>query len=227
MAKLVAFCGINAVLACVLLAPPGAAVACNASGEVRESTSASVRAFVKRKKMKVLTFAGYSGAQYQDPTAMLEHASRVLEGQDRSRVMINIGATSEGIGAVYEVAKRQGFTTIGIVSTLARDEKVPLSPCVDHVFFIKDGTWGGLLPGSTRLSPTSAAIVSNSSSFVAIGGGDIARDEALAARSAGKPVTFIPADMNHQIARERAQRRGLPEPADLRGSAHVALGKGT
>jgi hypothetical protein len=216
---------IAAVLACCLLAAPGTAVACNASREARESTSASIHAFVMRKKVKVLTFAGYSGAEYEDPASMLEHASRVLDRQDPSTTVINIGATAEGIGKVYELAKERGFTTIGIVSTLARDEHVSLSPCVDYVFFIRDGTWGGLLPGGARLSPTSAAIVANSSSFVAIGGGEIARDEMLAVQRAGKPVTFIQADMNHQIAREKARKRGMPEPADFRGAAHAALGK--
>jgi len=210
-----------------LLAVPGIAATCNASAEAREATTASVRAFVKSRKANVLTFAGYSGAEYEDSASMLEHASRVLDRQNPARTVINIGATAEGIGKVYELAKRKGFTTIGIVSTLARDEKVPLSPCVDYVFFIKDSAWGGLLAGSARLSPTSAAIVANSSSFVAIGGGDIARDEMLAARRAGKPITFIPADMNHQIAREKASKRGLAEPQDFRGAAHAALGKGT
>jgi hypothetical protein len=42
----------------------------------------------------------------------------------------------------------------------------------------------------------------------------------LAARNAGKPVTFIPADMNHRIAREKALKKGEPEPIDFRGAAH-------
>jgi len=45
----------------------------------------------------------------------------------------------------------------------------------------------------------------------------------LAARRAGKPVTFIPADMNHEIAREKARKKGEAEPTDFRGSAHAAL----
>jgi hypothetical protein len=71
------------------------------------------------------------------------------------------------------------------------------------------------------LSSTSQAIVDNSTFFVAIGGGDVARDELLAARRAGKPVTFIPADMNHAKARSKARKRNLPEPIDFRGSAHM------
>ncbi len=154
---------------------------------------------------------------------MLEHASRVLDGLDPAKVLINIGATEVGIGAVYELAKQKEFTTMGIVSSLARDERVPLSPCVDYVFYIKDSSWGGKVPGTDQLSPTSKALVECSSSFVAIGGGDAARDEMLAARDAGKPVTFIPADMSHKIARDKALKKGQPEPTDFRGSAHAAL----
>jgi hypothetical protein len=211
-------------LACCLLVPAEAS-ACNALAEVREASSASVKEFAQRQRKTVLTFVGYSGAGYEDPKALLEHASRILDGQDPAKVLVNIGATAEGIGEVYALAKRKGFTTMGIVSTLARDERVPVSPCVDHVFFVKDATWGGRLPQSTRLSPTSTAIVANSTSVVAIGGGDVARDEALAARKAGKRVRFIAADMNHEAARDKARKRGLPEPKDFKGSAHAALAK--
>ena len=218
--------GLAALITCCITFTPGAANACDGPREVREATRASLKAFLHAKQMTVLTFTGYSGAQYEDTEAMVEHASRVLDGQASARTLINIGATAEGIGAVYEIAKRKGFTTMGIVSTLARDERVALSKCVDYVFFVKDSTWGGQIPGTHRLSPTSAAIVESGTAFVAIGGGDVTRDEMLAARQAGKPVTFIPADMNHKIAREKAQKKGKAEASDFRGSAHRALAKG-
>ena len=34
--------------------------------------------------------------------------------------------------------------------------------------------------------------------------GEVARDELTAAKKMGKQIRFIPADMNHQIARDRA-----------------------
>jgi hypothetical protein len=193
----------------------------------QESTSTSVRSFVKQLRMRVLTFEGYSGAQYEDSLAMLRDAERVLDTENPKEVLVNIGATAEGIGAVYELAKRKGFTTLGIVSSLAQVESVPLSPCVDHVFFIKDTTWGGQLPNSKRLAPTSAAIVANSSIIVGIGGGEIARDEMLAAKRLGKRVRFIPADMNHELARQKATKRRLPTPTDFRGAAHAVFGENT
>ena len=214
------------LIACCLTVISASANTCDGPREAREATLASIQAFIHGKQMTVLTFAGYSGAQYQDPRAVVDNASRILDGQNPARTLINIGATEEGIGAVYEVAKRKGFTTLGVVSTLARDERVKLSKCVDYIFYVKDSTWGGQVPGAKNLSPTSAAIVESSASFVAIGGGDVARDEMLAARRAGKPVTFIPADMNHKIAREKAQKKGQPEPTDFRGSAHGVLAEG-
>jgi len=90
------------------------------------------------------------------------------------------------------------------------------------VFYVEDATWGGLVNGD--------AIIAY------IGGdgreqrhhywnrrGEIARDELMAARRLGKKVRFIPADMDHQKARESARKKGLPEPADFRGAAHTAF----
>lgn len=212
-----------ALAVCWLSATTSAASGCDAEVVVHEGGVDSIRAFIAERQAAVLTFAGYSGSQYEDPEGMLRHASRILDGKDPAATLINIGATAVGIGAVYEVAKRRGFTTMGIVSALARDENATLSPCVDHVFFVEDSTWGGRLPGTDRLSPTSQAIVDNSTSLVAIGGGDVAGDELRAARRAGKPVTFIPADMNHEIARAKACKKGRPAPTDFRGSAHRVL----
>ena len=136
---------------------------------------------------------------------------------------MNIGATPDGIGAVYETAKRKGFLTAGIVSTQAKDSKIKLSPCVDIVFYVKDATWGGFIPGTERLSPTSTAMVENSDVIIAIGGGEVSRDELIAAKRLGKKVQFIPADMNHEIARERARKRGQPAPSDFGGAAATVL----
>jgi hypothetical protein len=45
----------------------------------------------------------------------------------------------------------------------------------------------------------------------------------VAAREAGKPVWFVPADMNHALAREKARRQGLAPPSDFRGAVQRAL----
>ena len=47
----------------------------------------------------------------------------------------------------------------------------------------------------------------------------MARDEMIAAKRSGKKVEFIPADMNHRIAQEKALKKGQPAPTDFRGAA--------
>jgi len=213
-----------------LLFAPASRAACNTPPVLVQADAAAVAAWVRQQGKQVLTFSGYSGAGYEDEAAMLATAAKVLDAHDPAKVLVNAGGSAEGIGAVYGLARQRGFGTLGIVSTLARDEKVALSPCVDRVFFVPDSQWGGLMPGpggaGSVLSPTSQAMVAASSQMVLIGGGDIARDEALAARAQGKPVRFYPADLNHASALSKAKRQGKPAPVDFRGAAHLALAPG-
>ncbi len=196
---------------------------CDQPSTIREATAQEIRSFFTGKGMKVLTFLGYSAAEYENKAAMLDQATRILDEIDPGAMIVNIGATPEGIGAVYETAKRKGFLTTGIVSTQAKENNVKLSPCVDVVFYVRDATWGGFMPGTERLSPTSTAMVENSDVIIAIGGGEVSRDELIAAKRLGKKVQFIPADMNHEISRERARKRGQPAPTDFRGAAGVVF----
>jgi hypothetical protein len=210
----------------VLLLPSFLAFNGAASGQTVTTKSATVEeiaAFFKSKQKAVLTFVGYSGAGYEDEAWMLKQAERVLGEYDPAKTIVNIGATPEGIGAVYELAKRKGFLTTGIVSSQARQYNVKLSPYVDYAFYVEDSAWGGLVPGTEELSPTSKAMVENSAVIIGIGGGEVARDELLAARRSGKKVHFIPADMNHQKARESARKKKLPEPTDFRGAANAVF----
>jgi hypothetical protein len=218
-------CALVTTLAAALLWPVLATAqpACTAVPSVQDATPAQVRSHFKARQKTVLTFMGYSGAGYEDPAAMLQAAERVLARYTPARTVVNIGATAEGIGVVYELAVRRGFATSGIVSTQARDKAVALSPCVQQVFFVEDSSWGGKLPGGKGLSPTSAAMVDSSDVVVAIGGGEVTRDEFLAARRAGKKTRFIAADMKHQPAIDKALQQGLPAPADFRGALAAAL----
>src|SRR5215510_10587994 len=85
----------------------------------KSATAEDIKAFFKGKQKTVLTFVGYSGAGYEDEVAMRKEAERVLGEYDPAKTIVNIGATPEGIGAVYELAKRKGFLTTGIVSSQA------------------------------------------------------------------------------------------------------------
>jgi hypothetical protein len=61
--------------------------------------------------------------------------------------------------------------------------------------------------------------VDSSDVIVGIGGGEVAREELLAARRAGREVRFVPADMDHEKAIETARKQGTPRPTDFRGAA--------
>ena len=210
----------------VLFGGRPAMAACDGPQSTKEATPSEIRAYFKGQSKEVLTFLGYSGAGYEDEAALVRHATEIMGSYDPARVVVNIGATPDGIGRVYELAKQKGFMTTGIVSTQARESNATLSPCVDVVFYVKDASWGGFVEDTSRLSPTSEAMVGVSDHVVAIGGGDVARDELIAAKSAGKHIRFIPADMNHRIALERAAKRAAPPPSDFRGAADVVFGSG-
>jgi hypothetical protein len=222
---LIGFCGPFFLV--VLFASSSSAMSCDPPKVMKEAQPDEILAYFKARHKTVLTLLGYSGADYEDRAALMTHATAILAKADPKTTIVNIGATLDGIGVVYELAKKRGFTTSGIVSTQARDSKAALSPCADMIFFVKDATWGGFVEGSRQLSPTSTAMVGVSDRLIAIGGGEVARDELTAAERAGKPVAFIPADMNHKIARDKASKKGQPAPTDFRGAADEVFGTTT
>jgi len=189
-----------------------------------EMTPDETRAFFTEQGKTILTFFGFS-AGYEDEEAMLQIVQEFLKGYSTKTTIVNIGATRAGIGAVYPLAKSLGFTTTGIVSTLALEYPGDISEDVDYVCFIDDDQWGGNLSESDELSPTSEAMVACSDILVAIGGGKISRDELLAAKARGKPVFFYPAEIEHERAIRSAKKQGLPPPDSFWGAAHEALRK--
>jgi hypothetical protein len=196
---------------------------CRGIQRVRRGSVGAILRYARGTRKRVLTFVGYSGAGYEDPAAVRAAIAEILDRHDPGTTLVNAGATADGIGVVYELARARGFQTLGIVSSLAARERVPFSPCVQIVYLVPDSRWGGELPEGAGLSPTSEAMVRVSDLLVGIGGGAIARDELLAARRAGKPVTFIPAEMNHARAREKARRQGKPRPTSFAGEAAEVL----
>lgn len=175
-------------------------------------TPEEVITFFMSQRKTVLTFYGYSGMGYEDEKAMLAIARKVLSGYSPETTLVNIGVTSVGIGAVYPLAKSMGFETAGIVTSLALEYKGGISESVDHICFVKDKQWGGYLPDSNELSPTSKAMVECSDILVGIGGGGISEAEMLAGKAQGKPVYFYPAEKNHANAIRYAKKMGLPPP---------------
>jgi hypothetical protein len=181
--------------------------------------------FIRGRGKIMLTFYGYSGMGYEDEHGMLQTARRVLGQYLPEKTLVIIGATSVGIGAVYRVAKAMRFETAGIVTTEALEYPEDISDAVDHICFIKDTQYGGKLPNSNALSPTSKAMVECSDILVAIGGGDISRDELLEGKKQGKPIEYFPAEINREAMLRRAKQLGQPEPDSFMGSVHEVFGK--
>jgi hypothetical protein len=184
-----------------------------------------VQGFFEKRGKTVITFAGYSGAGYEDVDRMLGEARGVLSVHSPKKTIVNIGATASGIGVVYGMARKMGFETTGIVSAQAKKYDAEISPHVDEVFYVTDESWGGFKPNTQVLSPTSRAMVQCSDVIVCIGGGAVARDELTAAKREGKTIKYIPADMNHKAAIEKARKKGLPVPTDFKGAAYTEFGK--
>ncbi|HUG33834.1 MAG TPA: hypothetical protein VMJ90_03620 [Anaerolineales bacterium] len=180
--------------------------------------------FIRGFRKTVLTFIGFS-VNYEDQKGVLEIVKEELSKHSPDSTLVNIGATRGGVGITYPLAKSMGFLTTGIISTEAFAFYNDISEHVDHICFIKDRLWGGYMPGSTELSPTSRAMVDCSDFLVGIGGNEVARDELLAGRDLGKPVQFFPAEMNHAWAIRSAQKSGKPPPTSFFGSAHEVFGK--
>jgi tetratricopeptide (TPR) repeat protein len=172
--------------------------------------------FIRSAGRRVVTFMGFSGGGYEDPERVNGLVRDFLGGLDPGSVIVCSGATEEGIGAVYPIARSLGFATIGIVSSLAVSEHARLSDDAETIYVIEDTDWGGRR-GDGTLSPTSVATVGASDEIIAIGGGNIARDEIEAAMAAKKPVRFAVAEMNHASAIEKARRKGAAPPEDFEG----------
>lgn len=182
------------------------------------SASCAVEA-IQASGQRVVAFCGFSAAGYEDSKAVEHLLCGQLARFSPQSTVICSGATADGIGMIYPLARRAGFRTIGIVSSLAEAEGLAMSNDVEVVYVVKDDVWGGRQ--GTRLSPTSETTVAACDELIGVGGGAIARDELDEARKRGKPVCFIPADMNHALAVEKARKTGKSPPTDFRGEAHT------
>ena len=183
-----------------------------------------VYAFFKEQGKSVLTFFGFSGMGYENETELLKVVREVLSEYSPEKTIVNIGGTRGGIGAAYPLAKSLGFKTTGITSSEAIDYPDEISEAVDYICFVVDNQWGGKLPDSDQLSPTSEAMISCSDILVGIGGNDISRDEMLAGEERGKPIYFYPAEVNHAKAIRHAEHLGQLKPESFWGTAHEVFG---
>jgi hypothetical protein len=188
----------------------------------RDMTPNETRVFFESIGKKVISFFGYS-QDYENEPALLNAAKDVLAQYSPETALVNTGAARGGIGAVYPIAKAMGFITTGIVSSLFLEYLDEISNAVEYVCIIRDNQWGGKLPDSNTLSPTSRAMIMCSDVLIGIGGNEISRDEMLAGKQDGKPVHFYPAEVNHESMTRRALELGLPKPESFWGAAHEAF----
>jgi LmbE family N-acetylglucosaminyl deacetylase len=77
--------------------------------DVHVVTPQEAEAAIEATGKEVVTFVGYSAAEYENDTAMLTNARDVLSHLDPKTALVNIGGSPEGIGHVYELAKKNGF----------------------------------------------------------------------------------------------------------------------
>lgn len=188
---------------------------------ILETTADQAIQSLKGRGKQIVTFIGFSGAGYENQEALLKTLNAELSVLDPKKTIINVGGTPDGIGTVYEMAKKMGFETAGIVSTQAKAEWI--SPFCDRTYMIKDASWGGFFKNSKVLSPTSKAMVGASDSVIAIGGGAVGRDEFMTAIERGLPAKFIAAEMNKQKAISKASKAGKPDPTEFRGELELVL----
>lgn len=187
------------------------------------STPEEVKKAFSKRENGVVTLAGFSGLGYEDESLLQTIVTeQLLNELDPRQAIINIGGTSEGIGKAYQWAAEKGFEVTGIVSSLALEYPDSLSPHLpkENCFFVKDESWGGYLPDTENLSPTSEAIISVSNTYVAFGGGEIALDEMREMKKRGKEYLYYELEMNHEKARAKAKEKGKPEPVHFFGSLH-------
>lgn len=207
------------------LAVSGFTTVATAAPVIEDHTSAksatrAMNTFVNGRT--VITLSGFSGQGYQDEARMLRKVAKHLSKHDPRNTVVNIGATGDGIGAAYGLAKKMGFATAGVVSSKAENSWI--SKDVDYTVKVKDETWGGV-NAKGKLSPTSKAMVAVSHQYIMIGGGDVAAHEGIAAKSAGKLVRHILADANRAKVIATALTAGKPAPNTFRGEAQAMYRK--
>lgn len=185
----------------------------------------TIRRFIAARRKRVLYFAGYGELGYQDQSSFRSIARDVLGESGRDDVLVLAGTLlreggHDGVAEVFAIAREMGIETSGIHPSAAMGfaETHRVSPHCDHVFFVEDATWGGFLEGSGEPSPTLRLHLEVSDEAIVIGGGKHAADELRAFSTAGKPVRYFAAEMNHAFARGWAERAGV-SISDMRGAA--------
>jgi hypothetical protein len=179
-----------------------------------------ISSIVKSYGKKVLSKFGYSALGYEDEEKLRSKWRHELADLDPKEWIINIGVTKEGSGMLYKMAKEMGFQTMGFVSTKFLEQGGHYDENCDHIFIIKDDTWGGYKSDGS-LSAITDLFVSLSEAITADGGGAITAITLKEMAKRGKPVGFTPFEMNHAAAIATAVKAGKQKPTSFVGAAEL------
>ena len=113
--------------------------------ENKIATVNEIKNYFRHQGKTVVPFKGYSRSGYQDEKSMLAEEKTILQMYNPAKIIINIGATPDGSGAVYALARKMGFQTTGIVSIKAKEYESSRLPHADFAFYVEDATWGGII----------------------------------------------------------------------------------
>lgn len=171
---------------------------------------------IKGLGKKVYTIFGYSALGYEDEMRLESFVRKDIDVLSRDEYVIAIGATEEGVGAMYKVAKDMGFATIGIVSTQALSYSGRFSDFVDSIYIVNDDFWGGFVPGTSKLTETTKTFLGVSDFISAYGGGKNTAVTLEFAKELGIQTKFEEFDMSHTLA-DKIIKHG--EVLDYRGDA--------
>ena len=93
---------------------------------IRPGNADAAIALIRKSGRTVVTFAGFSGAGYEEPAAVERAIAKVLDALSPASADLR-GATRKEL-ASYTRWQKRGFTTIGVVSAIAEKEGAKFSP---------------------------------------------------------------------------------------------------
>lgn len=175
---------------------------------------------IKELNKTVFTIFGFSKLGYENWEAVAEKIKNDLSKLDINKTLVCIGATEDGIGKAYEIAKQMGFETIGIVSTKALSYSGKFSDFVDRIYIVNDELWGGYVPGTNNLAETTKAFLDTADEIHAYGGGVNTAVTLKAAKDKSIKTVYYSAEMNHEKAKQDAIETGSTHPESFYGPAY-------
>lgn len=135
---------------------------------------------------RVIVFGGFSGLGYENidelKSTIKNRIEKDIEKYGKDNIAVVAGATGDGIGVCYEIAKSLNIATYGIVSEAGKEWGA--DKYCDKTFFVPDpnGTWQVL---NEKGSSYMVDIANNNGSLVYYGGGEVAVSEIKEAKQRG------------------------------------------